>query len=215
MVLIYKISNLINNKLYVGKTSRTLDKRLEAHFLKAKRKINTRLYDSMNHHGYNNFKIEKIEECIKEQENERERHWIKLYKSNNPEFGYNMTEGGDGGDTTSNHPNNIKIREKRSKSMIGKNVGKIPWLKGKHGVYSAETIEKIKLNHWSRKSNAEETRAKIIEKLRKIRKIGNKIGKNNSMYGKHHSEESKAKIRETLTKRKAELGYISSSAYST
>lgn len=48
----------------------------------------------MRKYGIDNFSFEIIEECQIEQLNEREIYWISQYNSNLPEFGYNLTKGG-------------------------------------------------------------------------------------------------------------------------
>jgi len=94
------IKNVKNSKIYIGKTSKEIEKRLKSHFINADKKINRRLYDSINFHGKEFFSIEKIDEAISNEEaNEKEIYWISFYKSNSKEFGYNMTIGGDGGAT--------------------------------------------------------------------------------------------------------------------
>jgi len=122
---IYAIINKINGKTYYGKTF-NIEKRWAHHIKKATEKINRRLYDSMNYYGYNNFSIHKISEIEKEKEfitkklNELEKYFIKFSGSQNPKFGYNMTEGGDRGDTLSNHPDKTSIIEKRRIKNLGK-----------------------------------------------------------------------------------------------
>lgn len=97
MGYIYKIINIINNKVYIGKTTISIEKRFKKHIFNAKKKINRYLYDSMNHYGYDKFRIELVEMCDDNIINKREIYWINVYKSNNKKFGYNMTNGGDGG----------------------------------------------------------------------------------------------------------------------
>ena len=100
MGCVYKIINIINNKIYVGKTTKTIEKRFKSHIQKAKRKTNRYLYDAMNHYGYENFKIELIEEIVDNDIlNEREIYWISTLNSQDKEIGYNLTIGGDGGNT--------------------------------------------------------------------------------------------------------------------
>jgi group I intron endonuclease len=71
---------------------------LNLHKQLAKKKINRYLYDSMNHHGFDNFCIILIEECEDDVANARERFWIEQLQCQHPN-GYNMTLGGDGGFT--------------------------------------------------------------------------------------------------------------------
>lgn len=61
MGYIYKITNNINQKIYIGKTSQSIDKRFRSHINNARNHINRYLYDAMNKYGYENFTIEEIE----------------------------------------------------------------------------------------------------------------------------------------------------------
>lgn len=99
MHTIYKITNIITNKLYIGQTSKSIDDRFKRHKRCAERKVNRYLYDSMNHHGYDKFIVTLLEEVeTKEQADEREKYWIKTLDTLFPN-GYNMTTGGGGGNT--------------------------------------------------------------------------------------------------------------------
>ena len=88
---IYKIINKINNKVYIGQTTRTIDIRWKQH-LNNINHVDTHLYRAMKNYGPENFSIEKIEET--ENLDEREIYWIQYYDSFNN--GYNMTLGGKG-----------------------------------------------------------------------------------------------------------------------
>lgn len=58
----------------------------------------------MNKYGYDNFIPSLIEECDNSLLNEREIYWIHYYNTTDKTIGYNMTIGGDGGDTWTNNP---------------------------------------------------------------------------------------------------------------
>lgn len=96
MAYIYKIWNDINDKVYVGKTNRSLKTRFYEHCRDSKKEnINNRpLYKAMNKYGIENFHIEELEKTTREHASERECYWIGYYDS----FynGYNATTGGDG-----------------------------------------------------------------------------------------------------------------------
>ncbi len=95
MGYIYKISNNINNKVYIGQTVRTVNKRWEQHKRDASYKtFQTHLYLAIYKYGIDNFYIETIEECPDEKLDEREIYWIKQYNSFHN--GYNETLGGGG-----------------------------------------------------------------------------------------------------------------------
>lgn len=96
---IYRIKNKVNGKFYIGKTTKPVELRFKAH-IKNHKKQNTHLYHAMRKYGVKQFVIEQLEVVADEYKlNEREKYWIAKLS---PE--YNMTIGGDGGDT-SNSPN--------------------------------------------------------------------------------------------------------------
>ena len=107
MYYIYKITNLINNKPYIGKTGKTIEKRWKEHYYEARRwqkcietdtnfGYNSRLYPAMNKHGYENFSIQLLEEVSSlEEMNQREQYFIDFYDARNN--GYNIAAGGHGG----------------------------------------------------------------------------------------------------------------------
>ena len=119
MGFIYKITNTINNKIYIGQTTKTIQERFNNHIKKAKQHTNRYLYDAMNKYGYEKFIIEKIEEINNDKLDEREIFWISFYHSNNPQFGYNMTMGGGGGDTWTNNPHKEETSKKISEANKG------------------------------------------------------------------------------------------------
>lgn len=96
MGYIYKISNDINDKVYIGKTLATIEKRWKEHCHDMeKRDLENRpLYRAMKKYGYRHFYIEEIEQCSNDVINERECYWIDFY--NSYKNGYNATKGGDG-----------------------------------------------------------------------------------------------------------------------
>lgn len=97
--MIYLIVNVVNNKKYIGYTSFTKEKRFKKHKINAKKGSNTYLHKAMRKYGFDNFEIHVLEESGTYED---ETKWIKNL---NPE--YNMTSGGEGGDT-SKSPNFIK-----------------------------------------------------------------------------------------------------------
>ena len=94
MAYIYKITNDINGKIYIGKTEFSIIKRLDEHIHDAFRERNEKrpLYAAMRKYGAEHFHIELIEET--DNPNEREIYWIEQYGSFKK--GYNATRGGDG-----------------------------------------------------------------------------------------------------------------------
>lgn len=96
MAYIYAITNRINGKQYVGRTSFSLQKRFKEHKKKkgAKDRKHYPLYSAFDKYGLDNFYISLLEECPDEISSDREQFWIK--KLDTYYNGYNATFGGDG-----------------------------------------------------------------------------------------------------------------------
>lgn len=93
---IYKITNLVNGKFYIGKT-KNLQQRWWDHTSCVGR-IRHPLYDSMLHHGIDSFVMEVVDQTDGDID-ALERYWIGKTKA--IELGYNITDGGTGGDVFS------------------------------------------------------------------------------------------------------------------
>lgn len=90
---IYKITNLDNNKVYIGQAVNIAD-RLRTH-IKAGIGIdptNSELYKDMKKLGVENFTFEILEACPPSMLNDKEKFWISFYHGQ--DFGYNITKGG-------------------------------------------------------------------------------------------------------------------------
>ena len=108
---IYKTTNLINGKIYIGQHKAT-------EFDTAYYGSGKHILNAMHKYGIENCNCELIEWCdTQTMINSRERYWIKYYNSTNRKIGYNITEGGEGwkGGTHSQ-----ASREKISKAKTGK-----------------------------------------------------------------------------------------------
>lgn len=90
---IYKITNKINNKCYIGQSKNIL-KRWKTEYKWYH--INKHLQSAFKKYGIENFDFEIIEECQPDLLNEREQFWITVYNSFDRNFGYNKTLGGAG-----------------------------------------------------------------------------------------------------------------------
>lgn len=165
IISIYKIVNLMNNKVYIGKSVHTL-KRFTDH----KNKLNKRKHKNKHlesawiKYGQDAFKFVIIEICTENELDLKEKYWIKEYKSTDRLYGYNKMEGGNGGaligealkKMTKTHRNNPRIYTQEEKDIISKqNMGR------KH---SDETKQKISETHKGR-PKSEEHRKKLAAAL--------------------------------------------------
>ena len=93
---IYKITNQINNKVYIGKTLKSIEERFSEHIKDSTRSLEEKrpLYNAFKKYGINNFTISLIEKVEIEELSSREQYWIQKYDSYLN--GYNATFGGDG-----------------------------------------------------------------------------------------------------------------------
>jgi group I intron endonuclease len=94
---IYKITNLINNKIYIGQTY-SIRERWYRYRSSVKREVDSgmMIVRAMIKYGIENFKIEEIEKCKNRNEsNIREKYYIELYDARNTNVGYNIALGGD------------------------------------------------------------------------------------------------------------------------
>lgn len=96
---VYKIENLINGKVYVGK-SKNIGIRWYEHKseLNNGSHINSHLQSAWNKYGENNFRFDVIYETIDEDDAlKQEEYYIAKYEADNALFGYNLTTGGQSG----------------------------------------------------------------------------------------------------------------------
>ena len=101
---VYKITNIINGKCYIGQTDKTAKRRLVQHKCKARNGYdkNRPIHKAINKYGEDNFIAETLETGISESEiDDRERYWIEEEKSLVPN-GYNVNSGGRDGFKYSN-----------------------------------------------------------------------------------------------------------------
>jgi hypothetical protein len=122
MSYIYSITNIENNKLYIGKTSKSNPyDRWKQHLQLARTKDNLSednsvhsmpIVRAISKYGADNFKFRVLEECTEESVNEREKHYIEKYNTADG-IGYNCTYGGEGVSKPkkywSNHPSSKPV----------------------------------------------------------------------------------------------------------
>ena len=95
MASIYKITNTLNGKVYIGQTVQSIQQRWRQHVQDAYANQKClHLCSAIVKYGKENFLVEEIEECSQDLLDEREVYWIKEYNSQID--GYNITAGGKG-----------------------------------------------------------------------------------------------------------------------
>lgn len=94
MGYIYKITNTLNGKIYIGQTVKSLQKRFTQHKNNSNKPYFSQivLYKAFNKYGIENFTFEEVEQVDNSNLDEREKYWIEYYDSYFN--GYNSTFGG-------------------------------------------------------------------------------------------------------------------------
>jgi group I intron endonuclease len=152
-MIIYKTTNLINGKIYVGQDSKNNSKYLGSGVV---------LNYAIKKYGKDNFKKEILEYCIdKNDMDEKEKYWISELNSRDRNIGYNITKGGDG---CLGCKFTDRVFTKEHKDNISKNHADVSGEKnpmfGK--THSNEVKEKTKLRNLGRKAS-DKTKSKMSE----------------------------------------------------
>lgn len=176
MAIIYQITNTINNKSYIGLTTKGLEHRWAGHCHKANYGSKFHIHRAIRKYGASSFTCVVLEETTQDQMNDRERYWISTKR---PE--YNMTVGGEG---KPGCPVSDDTRRKMSIAQSGPNnpcYGVSP-SQGTRAKISASLKGKLV---------SEQTRAKLSAALAGKTRIS---GKNNPRYGMTHTQKTKSVI---------------------
>lgn len=108
-MLIYLITNKINNKKYVGQTTKTMQIRFRRHCWKSEIRKNMPISLAIAKYGKENFTIEEICRCSSQTElNEKEIYYTNYYNSFSPN-GYNLKAGAGIGSMSEETKNKIRI----------------------------------------------------------------------------------------------------------
>lgn len=119
MIGIYRYTNRINGKSYIGKST-NIEQRKICHLRKTKSGDTTYFHNALRKYGEQNFDFEILEFCQESELDEREQYYIKHFNTIMPN-GYNMTVGGDGGNMfdVRTAEQQEETRRKMSRSHIG------------------------------------------------------------------------------------------------
>lgn len=231
--VIYKITNKVNGKIYIGQTVREIQARWRVHKHCAKRGHGGAIYNAMRKYGISNFEISVVCSANSVEElNQLEKLCVAEYNSLAPN-GYNLRTGGDRYEYTD------ESRKKMSESHKGKpngrkkgvdflspearekarqkSIGRIPWNFGKHmpEEYCKKLSESRKgqVGHFKGKRLSEEHIQKLRDAWKRRKPVSDETKKKLSTVlkgknlGKHHTEETKQILRIASTGNKNSLGY--------
>lgn len=170
---IYLTTNLVTNEKYIGKHYGDLND----NYLGS----GTILLRAIKKYGKENFEREILYISQDAEENNiKEKEFIKVFNAVNDRTFYNIAAGGDGGDIFHTLP--LEQQEQIRKAVSKRTSGTLNPMYGKH--HSQEAINKIK------SVNKDYTQTEEYRKNMSLAVAGEK----NGMYGKHHSQESKDKM---------------------
>lgn len=176
---IYKITNLITGKVYVGQTTMSVEQRWALHIrdFERGRKATYPLYRAFAKYGVDKFKVEVIHDNIEtcEELDRLERHYIKELNTMSPN-GYNLTAGGQGVHGYHHTDKTKKLFSEFMKSHYDQ-------------IYTQERADKISTSLKGRKLS-DEHRRKISENA-KLR-----VGEKNPFFGRTHSDATRKRISE-------------------
>ena len=194
-MIIYKTTNLINGKFYIGQDSKNNPNYFGSGLL---------LNRAIEKYGIENFKKETLEVCKnKKHLNERERYWIEETEAK--EIGYNIADGGHGGNTYTE-----ETKQRVSKLLTNRYVSEETIQKRK--ATRAKNPEKYKLTEKRKKLIGDQHRGKTLSEEHKqaisnymknsanyseeflaMQKGENKKGENSPSWGKKASDETRKK----------------------
>lgn len=154
MYKIYKITCLVNEKVYIGQTIRDINKRFNEHSTKTSTSL---IHRGIKKHGKENFKIEELAVCFTQEDlNFAEKLAIQVFNSIHP-HGYNLDSGGG----AQGSPHQL-TRNKISKANKGKLAGdKNP----RYGVPLPEETKRKMIISKTGKKLSEEHKKKMSERF--------------------------------------------------
>jgi group I intron endonuclease len=203
-VIIYKLENIENGKIYIGQTKHPLKKRIASHIKSKKYPIGK----ALSKYGIDGFNVSVID-CAETKDilNEKEKYWIETFECRTPK-GYNITDGGGGLSGVIQTPETIALRVAKLIGRPAPNKGqKAPqeWrdkisaaLMGR--IVSEETREKIRIANTGHKPTPETLEKLRLSHLGHIpseetrKKIGEKSKGNKHRQGQTASSETREKM---------------------
>ena len=188
MAFIYKTTNLINGKIYIGKNNGKRNGYLGSGLL---------ITAAIKKYGKENFKREIIEDNIEDIDilNEKEKYWIKFFDSRNRDIGYNISLGGDGANMDNKGKTYEEMYGEEKAKILKENISK-NYSGENHPMYGKihSDESKLKMSESAKGRVASEETRERQSKARKGKKIKRKdpkkIAKNRQGI-RNHGEKNK------------------------
>lgn len=166
---VYKITNIQNNKVYIGQTIRGIQERLARHIKDAmSNRLDTHFARAIRKYGPGNFIIEEIDTAETQEElNKKEQYWIMQY--NSVKEGYNETSaiykcGGNTYQSKAEEEMEI-IKEKIRKTKLGENNPMAREVK-RINIITGEVDYFDTVVDCARHTSAENNKGVIVDRLR-------------------------------------------------
>lgn len=188
---IYKVTNLVNGKIYIGKTVQPFHIRKKSHLNAAVfQRDNFIFHRALKKHGAENFRWEIIDRSLFEKDIlALEKQYIAKFNSVIPN-GYNMTIGGEG--VPGCHPS-VESRKKLSLAVSGSKNHNF----GKTHTVSAETREKLRQANLGKKASIETRKKLSLAHVGKKHTAEQTAKFSSRMKGHPVSDETKKKLSES------------------
>lgn len=162
--IIYKVTNLVNKKLYIGLTTKSLEERRREHIKQVNNDSQLAFHRAIRKYGLDNFIWEVIDKADNKNELcNKEMYWIGYYKTYthlDDSHGYNMTIGGEGAMGRIHSDETRKIMSEKKQGVFdGENN---PMYGKKH---TEETANKIRKALKGKGAGGKNPRARAIVQL--------------------------------------------------
>jgi group I intron endonuclease len=181
--IVYLIRNRVNGKVYIGQTTKTPQRRWQAHKYEAKHGVTKHLHQAIRKYGETSFDVVTLHQAFsKEELDEMESCAILSNSSTDPACGYNMTSGGEGLQNPSR-----AVRQKMSDARKGKPSPR-------KGVSLSEETRR-KISDAKKTTPLSQTQLDAYERRRKP-KVAKRTrwasGVDNPFFGRQHCDATKA-----------------------